>query len=183
MFFAKRHFFQGQQVDALAKVMFELLSTYTTDADAVKAKDDAKECIKSAVSDPGTYVYDHLLSLKPVQSLAGDKMYELLKIFVSGSLQDYMKFYEKNQDFVTNTLSLSHEALMHKMRVLTLMTVCENRNEVGLVELGTILMLPENDDLEEFIIKAVQSKAVKVKNLYHNQIETWKFFISTELSA
>lgn len=145
--------------------MFELLSTYTTDADAVKAKDDAKECIRSAIADPGTYVFDHLLSLKPVQSLSRDKIYELLQLFVSGSLKDYVQFYENNKDFVTNTLSLSHDALVHKMRVLTLMTVCENRSEVALSELATVLMLTEGEELEEFIIKAVQSKAVKVRTI------------------
>ena len=65
--------------------MFELLSTYTTDADALKAKNDAAECIKAALSDPGIFIFDHLLALKPVQSLSKERIYELLQIFVSGT--------------------------------------------------------------------------------------------------
>lgn len=160
---------QGQQADELSKVMFELLSTYTTDADALKAKDDASECVRSSLADPGTYVFDHLLSLKPVQSLAGagssshELVYQLLQIFVSGSLRDYEKFYSSNKTYVDSTLKLSHENLSKKIRVLTLITLCENKTEVPLQEVAEALNLTVGDQLDDFIITAVQSKAIRAK--------------------
>lgn len=87
--------FQGQQGEELARVMYELLSTYRTEADAVKAQADAIECVRAALCDPGTLLFDHLLSLKPVQSLendtAGDgkRLHALLRIFVDGRLADF----------------------------------------------------------------------------------------------
>lgn len=53
----------NHQSEAPAKVMVELLSTYT-EADAEKAKEDAHKSIRSAIADPGTFVFDHLLSLR-----------------------------------------------------------------------------------------------------------------------
>uniref|UniRef100_A0A915HP80 Eukaryotic translation initiation factor 3 subunit M n=1 Tax=Romanomermis culicivorax TaxID=13658 RepID=A0A915HP80_ROMCU len=156
---------QGQDADALSKVMFELLSTYTTDADALKAKDDAKQCVKSALNDPDTYIFDHLLNLKPVQSLSKNKdlTYQLLEIFVSGSLRDYSSFYHKNKVFIESEMKLSHEILTQKMRVLTLISLCENKTEVNLNDVSTAINLSVGEQLDEFIIKAVQSRAIRAK--------------------
>ncbi len=87
-------------------MMIALLTTYNTQADAGKALPDARECVRSAIGDPGTFLFDHLLGLIPVQSLEkGDpKVYRILKIFVSGSLADYMKFYEAERKFVTEVM-------------------------------------------------------------------------------
>jgi len=162
---------KGQQVEAPAKVMYELLSTYTTETDAATAKDDARQCIRSALFDPGAFVFDHLLSLKPVQSLKGEKIYDLLQIFVSGSLKDYLQFYESNKAFIddglgggkSTTVESPHTANVHKMRVLTLMGLGESRSEIALPELSQELRLDNGEELEEFIIKCIQSKAIKAK--------------------
>jgi len=162
---------KSQQIEAPAKVMYELLSSYTTEADAATAKDDARQCIRSAIFDPGAFVFDHLLSLRPVQSLKGEKIYDLLLIFVNGSLKDYLQFYESNKSFVDDDLgggkNLSnetpHTANVHKMRVLTLMGIGETKNEIPLPELSQELHLGNGEELEEFIIKCIQAKAIKAK--------------------
>lgn len=51
------------QAEAPAKVMLELLGTYT-DADAHLAKQDAVDAIRTAISDPGAFIFDHLLTLR-----------------------------------------------------------------------------------------------------------------------
>lgn len=80
--------------------MIELLGTYT-DQNASQAKADAIRCINSALADPNTFLLDPLLALKPVSSLKGELIYELLNIFVSENLTTYLEFYKKNKDFVT----------------------------------------------------------------------------------
>jgi len=152
-----------QQTEAPAKVMIELLSLYTEDT-ADKARDDAKQTIRAAIADPATYIFDHLLKLSPVQKLEKEKIYSLLKIFVSGSLQDYQTFYSANKDFV-GSLGLNHEALVQKMRILTFMTIGEQRNEVSFEEMAEKLQLPlkNEQELESFIIQAVQTKMIKAK--------------------
>lgn len=80
--------------------MIELLGTYT-DQNASQAKSDAIRCITSAIADPKTFLLDPLLALKPVSSLKGELIFELLNIFVSENLTSYLEFYRKHQDFLT----------------------------------------------------------------------------------
>lgn len=80
--------------------MIELLGTYT-DENASQAKTDAIRCIISALADPNTFLLDPLLALKPVSSLKGELIFELLNIFVSENLASYLEFYNKNMDFIT----------------------------------------------------------------------------------
>jgi len=168
---------KSQQIEAPAKVMFELLSSYTSEADAATAKDDARQCIRSAIFDPGAFIYDHLLGLRPVQSLKGEKIYDLLQIFVSGTLKDYLQFYESNKAFVdgglgegTNaSIDAPHTVNVHKMRVLTLMGIGETKSEIPLPDLAEELHLGNGEELEEFIIKCIQSKAIKAKIDQMNQ--------------
>jgi len=154
------------QREAPAMVMLELLSLYT-EKDADKAKDDAIELIRSALADPAMFIFDHLLKLSPVQGLRSDRIFALLQIFVSGSLDDYMKFYSENKDYIS-TLRLDHEALLYKMRILTLMTVGEESGEISLEGLAKKLQISfttidEDQELETFIIQAVQTKMIKAK--------------------
>lgn len=53
---------------------------------------------------------------------------------------------------------------MHKMRVLTLMKLGETNHEMDFDTLANALQLPPNEELEEFMIKAIQSKMVQVKS-------------------
>lgn len=56
--------------------MIELLGTYTEE-NAANASEDARDCVVSFISDPETFLMDHLLALKPVKILEG-----LLLIFI-----------------------------------------------------------------------------------------------------
>lgn len=48
--------------------MTALLGTYT-DADASSAVEDARECVRTAVVDPKSFSFDHLLRLSAVKLL------------------------------------------------------------------------------------------------------------------
>uniref|UniRef100_A0A673MQU0 Eukaryotic translation initiation factor 3 subunit M-like n=1 Tax=Sinocyclocheilus rhinocerous TaxID=307959 RepID=A0A673MQU0_9TELE len=85
--------------EAAAKVMVELLGSYTED-NASQARVDAHRCIVRALKDPNTYLFDHLLALKPVRFLEGELIHDLLTIFVSAKLAAYVKFYQSNKDFI-----------------------------------------------------------------------------------
>lgn len=86
--------------DVAAKVMIELLSTYT-DENASLAKKDARNCIVTALADPNMFLLDPLLSLKPISFLKGDLVYELLNIFIKEKYSKYVSFYQANKDFVS----------------------------------------------------------------------------------
>ena len=107
------------------KVMVELLGTFTQE-NASLGKDEAKRCIVASLADPNTFLYDHLLILKPVKCLEGELIHQLLNIFVSEKLEVYMKFYEQNKSFVDD-LGLNHEDNVRKMKLLSFMQLAENR--------------------------------------------------------
>lgn len=146
--------------------MTELLTTYTA-ADAGSALGDARDCVRAAIGDPDTFLFDHLLNLKPVQCLeqGAPKVHKLLTVFVSGNLQEYLEFYEKEKDFVTSEMGLQHETLQQKMRILTMMSVGEAREEVTFAELAKMLRLNPGEELEEFIIKTAKMDQVQEKLL------------------
>ncbi|VDN49765.1 unnamed protein product [Gongylonema pulchrum] len=56
------------RADQAAKTMTALLGTYT-DEDAASAVEDARECVRTAVVDPKSFSFDHLLRLSAVKLL------------------------------------------------------------------------------------------------------------------
>ncbi|TNN75839.1 Eukaryotic translation initiation factor 3 subunit M [Liparis tanakae] len=146
--------------DAAAKVMVELLGSYTED-NASQARVDAQKCIVRALKDPNTFLIDHLLTLKPVRFLEGELIHDLLTIFVSGKLAAYVKFYQSNKDFI-DSLGLSHEQNMSKMRLLTFMGMAVEFKEVSFDTMEQELQIGA-DDVEAFVIDAVRTKMVYCK--------------------
>ncbi|KAI2653883.1 Eukaryotic translation initiation factor 3 subunit M [Labeo rohita] len=125
--------------EAAAKVMVELLGSYTED-NASQARVDAHRCIVRALKDPNTYLFDHLLALKPVRFLEGELIHDLLTIFVS----------------------LSHEQNMAKMRLLTFMGMAVEMKEILFDTMQQELQIGA-EDVEAFVIDAVRTKMVYCK--------------------
>uniref|UniRef100_A0A8C1DB18 Eukaryotic translation initiation factor 3 subunit M n=1 Tax=Cyprinus carpio carpio TaxID=630221 RepID=A0A8C1DB18_CYPCA len=146
--------------EAAAKVMVELLGSYTED-NASQARVDAHRCIVRALKDPSTYLFDHLLALKPVRFLEGELIHDLLTIFVSAKLAAYVKFYQSNKDFI-ESLGLSHEQNMAKMRLLTFMGMAVEMKEISFDTMQQELQIGA-EDVEAFVIDAVRTKMVYCK--------------------
>jgi translation initiation factor 3 subunit M len=71
----------NSRADQAGKVMVDLLGTYTTE-NASETKEEAQRCIVARLAYPNTFLFDHLLNLKPVKFLEGQLIHDLLKIFV-----------------------------------------------------------------------------------------------------
>ncbi|KAK7602229.1 hypothetical protein V9T40_009670 [Parthenolecanium corni] len=151
---------RGKHSDVAAKVMIELLSTYT-DENASLAKKDARNCIVTALADPNMFLLDPLLSLKPISFLKGDLVYELLNIFIKEKYSKYVSFYQANKDFVSG-LGLNHTQNQKKMRLLTFMQLAENSSEIAFETIHKELNIVEND-VEAFIIEALKTKLVRAR--------------------
>lgn len=150
---------ENKQPDMAAKVMVELLTTYTEE-NASQAREDAHKCIVSAIADPHTFLMDYLLTLKPVKFLEGEPIHELLTIFVTENLASYLDFYKTNANYITDTLNLSHEANMQKMRLLTFMQMAEGQKELAFEAIQKQLQL-NPDQVELFVIDVLKTKLVK----------------------
>ena len=145
---------KSNQSEQAAKVMIELLGTYT-DKNASHAREDAIKCIVSALADPTTFLLDPLLSLKPVKFLEGELIHDLLNIFVSENLTAYLKFYQEHKEFVTSQ-GLNHEQNMQKMRLLSFMQLAETNPEISFEIIERELQI-NPDEVEAFIIEGQQN--------------------------
>lgn len=143
-----------------AKVMIELLGTYTSENASV-AREDAMKCIVTALADPNTFLLDPLLSLKPVRFLEGELIHDLLSVFVSENLASYIQFYQNHKEFV-NSQGLNHEQNMKKMRLLSFMQLAESNPELTFEQLQKELQIGE-DDVEPFIIEVLKTKLVRAR--------------------
>uniref|UniRef100_A0A3Q3E5X0 Eukaryotic translation initiation factor 3 subunit M n=1 Tax=Labrus bergylta TaxID=56723 RepID=A0A3Q3E5X0_9LABR len=123
--------------------------------------DCKKRCIVRALKDPNTFLIDHLLTLKPVRFLEGELIHDLLTIFVSAKLAAYVKFYQSNKDFI-DSLGLSHEQNMAKMRLLTFMGMAVEFKEISFDTMQQELQIGA-EDVEAFVIDAVRTKMVYCK--------------------
>ncbi|BET02514.1 Eukaryotic translation initiation factor 3 subunit F-1 [Nesidiocoris tenuis] len=149
---------QCKESELAAKVMIELLGTYTSE-NAAAAREDAERCILAAIADPETFLLDPLLSLKPVRVLEKELVYELLLIFISKKLSDYLQFYNKNKDFITK-MGLDHDANQKKMRLLTVMQLAEGVSEISFDTITSELQIDESQ-VEAFVIDLLKTKLVR----------------------
>ncbi|KAL4703399.1 hypothetical protein ACJJTC_011188 [Scirpophaga incertulas] len=143
-----------------AKVMIELLGTYT-DENASSAREDAIKCIVTALADPKTFLLDPLLNLKPVKFLEGELIHDLLNIFVSENLSSYLAFYKNHKEFV-HSQGLNHEQNVKKMRILSFMQMAEY-NPVLLFDDITSELQIETQDVEAFIIEVLKTRLVRAR--------------------
>lgn len=151
---------ESKQSESSNKVMVELLGTYTED-NASQARDEAHRCIVNSLADPKTFLFDHLLTLRPVKFLEGELIHELLNIFVSGKLEDYMSFFKANQDFI-KTLGLSHDQNLQKMRILTFVSMAIDQKDIPFATIENELKI-DSEDVEGFIINVVKTKMVRAR--------------------
>lgn len=149
-----------KQSEQAAKVMVELLGTYTAE-NASQAREDAQRCILAALADPNTFLLDPLLALKPVRFLEGQLVHDLLSIFVSEKLPSYMHFYQNHKEFV-HSLGLNHEQNMKKMRLLTFMQLAEGNSEMTFDTIQQELQLSASQ-VESFIIDVLKTKLVRAR--------------------
>ncbi|XP_030849383.1 eukaryotic translation initiation factor 3 subunit M [Strongylocentrotus purpuratus] len=66
---------ESKHGDEASVVMVELLGTYTED-NASQARDEANRCIVSTIAGPQVYLFDHLLTLRPVKFLEGERIHD-----------------------------------------------------------------------------------------------------------
>ncbi|KAF2355055.1 Proteasome component (PCI) domain [Trinorchestia longiramus] len=137
--------------------MLELLGTYTSE-NASQAREDAHRCIIASLADPNTYIMDHLLVLKPVSFLEGERIHDLLDVFVREKLVGYLEFYSKSKEYISS-IGLDHEANVRKMRVLTFLQLAEETQEMSFSYLQSQLQL-KPEQVEPFIIEALKTKLV-----------------------
>ncbi|XP_055806185.1 uncharacterized protein LOC129874837 isoform X1 [Solanum dulcamara] len=156
------------------KFLIKYLETFSDeDAQAMnEAKEEALHAIIAFVKAPDMF-QGGLLYMPAIVQLEKDAKYalayQLLKIFLTGRLDDYLNFQKSNLEFL-KTYGLLHEDCVEKMRLLTLV-------DLGMTETGQIPYsiikdtLKINDiDVESWVVKAISAKLLICKIDQMNQV-------------
>jgi len=150
------------------KFLLLLVGTYENSGEVdVEALGAAKDAAVGAVSDPVTLFDEQrgMLSLPAVVALGGSpstkSLYELLRIFQEGKLDDFESFASSNPSAVTDA-GLSRETCVRHMRLLSLCSLAAEHEEIPYSAIGSTLRV-DDAEVESWVISAVSSGLLVAK--------------------
>ena len=151
----------------------------------------AKDIVVRAISMENYFAFEDLLQYNAVQKLKGSEEYELLDVFLNGTLTTYQSFASSHASLIKNP-----ENNIQKMRLLSLASLgSENLSrELTYSDIAANLQIPE-EEVEMWVIDVIRAGLVEAKLdqlnktvIVHRSIyrvfgqEQWKK-LSTSLSA
>ncbi|KAG0166742.1 hypothetical protein DFQ28_008639 [Apophysomyces sp. BC1034] len=139
--------------------LLKQLGTYKTD-DAASAE-LAKEAIIRAVEMENYFAFEELLQYSSIQKLKGTTEYELLDVFLNGTLSAYKAFASKHTDLIKR---LNGDNNVQKIRLLSLASLgSENlARELTYAEIAKSLEISE-EDVEMWVIDVIRAGLVEAK--------------------
>jgi len=147
------------------------LSTFESASDDGSGREEAINAALDAIRIPDLYQFDTLLDSVPIKHLENDnnnsgkvqtsKLLQLLKIFVSGGYEDFVKFNSESPDFLKSA-GLDYEECVRKMRLLSLATLAAANQEVPYSMITKSLQIPE-DEVEVWVIMAIGESILEGK--------------------
>jgi translation initiation factor 3 subunit M len=141
-------------------LLIQLLKCYSA-SESGQVVELSRQLVALSIADPHLFLMDHLLEIPPVAALRGERIYQLLIIFVQEKLSSFVEFYNSNKDFV-DALGLDYQQAVHKMRLLTLASLASETSQVSFPDLTVQLDLPQ-DRVEALIIEAIQLKLIRAR--------------------
>jgi translation initiation factor 3 subunit M len=106
-----------------------------------------------------------ILSLPAVSALSKSQpaLYDLLKIFMEGKLQDYRDFNSMPDKMtVFSTFGLDEKECMKNMSLLSLVSLAGEHEEIPYGAIASTLNIPE-EEVEHWVIRAVSSGLMEAK--------------------
>ncbi|KAI8646480.1 hypothetical protein BD408DRAFT_359834 [Parasitella parasitica] len=178
----------GEEKLALDFSLKKLAILDDNDAESVTL---AKDVVLRAISMENYYAFEDLLQYASIQKLKGTEEFELLDVFLNGTLSTYQTFSTAHTSLIKDA-----DKNIHKMRLLSLASLgSENLSrELTYAEIANNLQIPE-DEVEMWVIDVIRAGLVEAKLnqlnrtvLVHRSIyrvfgkEQWKQ-LSSSLSA
>ncbi|KAI8148749.1 hypothetical protein BJV82DRAFT_589482 [Fennellomyces sp. T-0311] len=121
----------------------------------------AKELVLQAISIENWFAFEELYQQPAVQKIKGSVEFELLEVFLNGSLSTYKTFASSHPDLIKR---LNNENNINKIRLLALASLgCENLSrELSYAEIAKNLDIPE-DEVEMWVIDVIRAGLVEAK--------------------
>lgn len=132
--------------------------------DSPSTKDAAERTVAAALRFPQLYEYEDLLHIPAVLALnQASPVFDLLKIFVSGSTADFTAFASAHAAELER-LNLSHDELLHKIRLLSLADLCalSVSSDVKYDSIAQTLNINQ-DEVEVWVIDVIRAGLVSGK--------------------
>ncbi|OBZ89096.1 Eukaryotic translation initiation factor 3 subunit M [Choanephora cucurbitarum] len=167
------------------------LKTLVTLGEDKEAEKLAKDIVRRAIAMENYFAFEDLVQYTAIQKLKGTPEYELLDIFLNGTLSTYQAFEKANGSVIDHA-----ENNTHKIRLLSLASLgSENLSrELTYAEIANSLQIPV-EEVEMWVIDVIRAGLVEAKLdqlnktvIVHRSIyrvfgkEQWKK-LSTSLSA
>ncbi|KAI9100413.1 hypothetical protein DFS34DRAFT_614520 [Phlyctochytrium arcticum] len=156
---------EGEFTQQAFDYLLKYLSTFdNADAKALaEAKPHAIRAVKDAIRISTVLDFEDLFKLQAVQALKPNKLFDLLKIFLNESLQQYQAFVKANPKFIAEQ-GLSEEDNLNKMRLLSMVTLAADhvQGEVAYDTIATALDIPD-DEVEIWVINVIRAGLMDAK--------------------
>ncbi|SJX61445.1 related to eIF3m-translation initiation factor 3 subunit M [Sporisorium reilianum f. sp. reilianum] len=125
--------------------------------------DAAERTVAAALRLPKLYEFEELLHVQAVLDLSASPTFALLKIFVGGTTADFQAFVAAHPSELER-LNLSHDELLHKIRLLDLADLCalSISADVAYASIARTLNIDDND-VETWVIDVIRAGLVSGK--------------------
>lgn len=161
-----------------SKESFAYLSKYLTTFSTEEAlamneeKEEAVRAIIEFVKSPDMFQCD-LPDMPAILQLEKDEkyglVYQLLEIFLTSRLNDYLDFHAGNSTLL-KSYGLVHEDCITKMRLMSLIDLsCNESGEIPYAKVTEALRI-KDDEVEYWVVKAIMSKVLDCKMDQMNQV-------------
>jgi len=131
----------------------------------VSAKEAGVRAASQAIKFPEVNEFDELLEIPAIKQLQSDpvhsKLYELLQLFAHEKLESFTNFHLNNPDYL-ETIGISHDESLKKMRLLSLATLAVENNEIPYSKIAQTLKI-EEDEVESWVVLAITAKLIEAK--------------------
>ncbi|KAI6234582.1 PCI domain-containing protein [Aphelenchoides fujianensis] len=123
------------------------------------------ERVRAVLADASVFTVDPLLQPAAIKQLEKDdpQLHRLLTVFSTGNLRDFRQFVQENPAFIREELKAEEGVMEKKMKMLSLISLAEQQTTIPLQTLAAELDIAGEEPLEEFLIDALQCKAINGK--------------------
>lgn len=124
----------------------------------------ATRAILTAIRTEAFFAFEDLLPLPPIQNLRGTPIFDLLSIFLNDDLAAYLAFHDSHEDFFAAEPSLSHEANVRKIRLLSLASLGSSNvsRELPYATIAATLQVSQ-EDVEMWVIDVIRAGLVEAR--------------------
>lgn len=140
------------------------LATYSAPDDLSAAKTAAIRAVAEAIQLPEILSFEDLLELHAIQCLKSEeKLFDLLKVFLSGNLREYQDYVAVNPGAVEK-FGLSNEDNIRKIRLLTLASLASENvsREISYETIAKALEIQESE-VEMWTIDVIRANLIEAK--------------------